>query len=156
MFLGSRARLVRRADNFAAICLDNVGSLTSHNPIGLHGLEPPSWLPSVLKQMQTNPSKFTEIKSLPGEAAKYRLKSVTSPLSRKKKSQLPFPYSATPEKWSSFSPRNQASLTSFRFQPRSYQLSSPPSLASVQQLCPPPPERLATGWTTEGSQLKSR
>jgi hypothetical protein len=34
MFLGSKVRRVRRADN----CLDNVGSLTSHNPIGLHGL----------------------------------------------------------------------------------------------------------------------
>jgi hypothetical protein len=37
MFLGSRARSVRRAWNLTAICersLDNVGSLTSHNPIG--------------------------------------------------------------------------------------------------------------------------
>jgi hypothetical protein len=39
MFLGSKVRLVRGADNLtAADCLDNVGSLTSHNPIGLHGL----------------------------------------------------------------------------------------------------------------------
>jgi hypothetical protein len=38
MFVGSRARQVRRADNLAPVCLDNVGSLTSHNPIGLHGL----------------------------------------------------------------------------------------------------------------------
>jgi hypothetical protein len=32
---------VRGADNLTTIsadCLDNVGSLTSHNPIGLHGL----------------------------------------------------------------------------------------------------------------------
>jgi hypothetical protein len=41
MFLGSKVRLVSRADNLTAIyepiadCLDNVGSLTSHNPIGL-------------------------------------------------------------------------------------------------------------------------
>jgi hypothetical protein len=38
MFLGSRAWPVHRADNLAADCLDNVGSLTSHNPTGLHGL----------------------------------------------------------------------------------------------------------------------
>jgi hypothetical protein len=42
MFLGSRARPVRRVDNLTAICkadcLDSVGSSTSHNPIGLHGL----------------------------------------------------------------------------------------------------------------------
>jgi hypothetical protein len=40
MFLGSYVWLVRRADNLTAIadCLDNVGSLTSHNPIGLQGL----------------------------------------------------------------------------------------------------------------------
>jgi hypothetical protein len=42
MFLSSRARPVRRADNITANrepdCLNNVGSLTSHNPIGLHGL----------------------------------------------------------------------------------------------------------------------
>jgi hypothetical protein len=43
MFLGSSARSVRRADNLAVIgepivYLDNVGSLASHNPIGLHGL----------------------------------------------------------------------------------------------------------------------
>jgi hypothetical protein len=42
MFLGSRARPVRRADNLTAMCepncLDNVGPLTSHNPIDLHGL----------------------------------------------------------------------------------------------------------------------
>jgi hypothetical protein len=41
MFLGSKVRRVRRADKLTAICadcLDNVGSLTSHNPIGLHGL----------------------------------------------------------------------------------------------------------------------
>jgi hypothetical protein len=41
-FYGSRARPVRKADNLAAICdsdcLDNVGSLTSHTTIGLHGL----------------------------------------------------------------------------------------------------------------------
>jgi hypothetical protein len=42
MFMGSRARLVRKADNlttiYEPIVLDNVGSLTSHKPIGLHGL----------------------------------------------------------------------------------------------------------------------
>jgi hypothetical protein len=41
IMLGSKVRPVRRADNLAAMstdCLDNVGSLTSHNPIGLHGL----------------------------------------------------------------------------------------------------------------------
>jgi hypothetical protein len=42
MFLGSKVHPVRRADNLTAICepivLDNMGSLTSHNPIGLHGL----------------------------------------------------------------------------------------------------------------------
>jgi hypothetical protein len=42
MFLRSKARAVRTADNLTAIyepiCLDNVGSLTSHNPVGLHGL----------------------------------------------------------------------------------------------------------------------
>jgi hypothetical protein len=35
-------RPTSKADNLTAICepivLDNVGSLTSHNPIGLHGL----------------------------------------------------------------------------------------------------------------------
>jgi hypothetical protein len=35
IFLGSKARPVRRADTD---CQDNVGALTSHNPIGLHGL----------------------------------------------------------------------------------------------------------------------
>jgi hypothetical protein len=43
MFLGSKVRGggVRRAYNLTTIwvdCLVNVGSLTSHNPIGLHGL----------------------------------------------------------------------------------------------------------------------
>jgi hypothetical protein len=42
MVLGSKVRPVRGADNLTAIygadCLDNVGLLTSHNPIGLHGL----------------------------------------------------------------------------------------------------------------------
>jgi hypothetical protein len=41
MFLGSKVRRVRRADNLTAIwadCLENVGSLTSHKPIGLHGV----------------------------------------------------------------------------------------------------------------------
>jgi hypothetical protein len=37
-FLGSKARQVRKADNLAAICEQNVESLTSHNPIGLHDL----------------------------------------------------------------------------------------------------------------------
>jgi hypothetical protein len=38
MFLGSKARPVRGADNLTAICEAIVGSLTSHSPIGLHGL----------------------------------------------------------------------------------------------------------------------
>jgi hypothetical protein len=38
MFLGSEARPVRKADNLNAECLDRVGSSTSHNPVGLHGL----------------------------------------------------------------------------------------------------------------------
>jgi hypothetical protein len=38
MFLGSKARPVRKADNLTAICESTVGSSTSHNPIGLHGL----------------------------------------------------------------------------------------------------------------------
>jgi hypothetical protein len=41
MFLGSKVRPVHGTDNFTAIyepILDNVGFLTSHNPIGLHGL----------------------------------------------------------------------------------------------------------------------
>jgi hypothetical protein len=42
MFLGRKARLVRRADKLTAIyepiVLDNVGSLTPQNPIGLQGL----------------------------------------------------------------------------------------------------------------------
>jgi hypothetical protein len=41
MFLGSKVRLVRRADNLTAIyepTVDDVVSLTSHNPIGLQGL----------------------------------------------------------------------------------------------------------------------
>jgi hypothetical protein len=41
MFLGSKVRLVRKNDNLATICelfvYDNVGSLTSHNPIDLKG-----------------------------------------------------------------------------------------------------------------------
>jgi hypothetical protein len=42
MFLGSKLWPVSGADNLTAIyeCLDIVGSLTSHNPIGLHGLSP--------------------------------------------------------------------------------------------------------------------
>jgi hypothetical protein len=41
MFVESKVLPVRRADNLITIradCLDNVGSLTSHNPIGLQGL----------------------------------------------------------------------------------------------------------------------
>jgi hypothetical protein len=41
MFLGSKDRRVCRADNLITIgadCLDNVGSLTSHNPIDLSEL----------------------------------------------------------------------------------------------------------------------
>jgi hypothetical protein len=35
---GGKGRLARKADNVAAICLENVGALSSHNPMGLHGL----------------------------------------------------------------------------------------------------------------------
>jgi hypothetical protein len=41
MFVGSRVRPVHKADNRTAICeptLENVVSLTSHIPIGLHSL----------------------------------------------------------------------------------------------------------------------
>jgi hypothetical protein len=41
MLLGSKMRQVRRADSLAIIykpLVCNVGSLTSHKPIGLHGL----------------------------------------------------------------------------------------------------------------------
>jgi hypothetical protein len=38
MFLGSRARPALNTDIVTAACLDNVGSSTSHNPLGLHGL----------------------------------------------------------------------------------------------------------------------
>jgi hypothetical protein len=42
IFLGSKVRSVRRADNLTSICkpivYDNVGSLTSHSPIGLQSL----------------------------------------------------------------------------------------------------------------------
>jgi hypothetical protein len=41
MFLGSKMRRVRRADNLTTIWadrLDNAGSLTSHKPIGLQDL----------------------------------------------------------------------------------------------------------------------
>jgi hypothetical protein len=41
MFLGSKVRRVHKADNLTAICerlSNNVGSLISHNPIGLQGL----------------------------------------------------------------------------------------------------------------------
>jgi hypothetical protein len=42
MFIGSKVRQVSKEDNLTAICepdcLDNVGSLTSHNSIGLYGL----------------------------------------------------------------------------------------------------------------------
>jgi hypothetical protein len=42
MLLGSKVRQVRKADNlttiYELIVVDNVGSLTSRNPIGLHGL----------------------------------------------------------------------------------------------------------------------
>jgi hypothetical protein len=37
MFLGSKVRRVHKADELTD-CLHNVGSLTSHNPIGLHSL----------------------------------------------------------------------------------------------------------------------
>jgi hypothetical protein len=40
MFLGSKVLLVHEADNLTAIYEPIVGSLTSHNPIGLHGLLP--------------------------------------------------------------------------------------------------------------------
>jgi type II secretory pathway pseudopilin PulG len=41
VFVRWSAASMYRADNLTAICdpiLDSVGSLTSHNPIGLHGL----------------------------------------------------------------------------------------------------------------------
>jgi hypothetical protein len=41
MLLGSRVRLVRRADSLTAIfepIVYNVGSITSHNSVGLRGL----------------------------------------------------------------------------------------------------------------------
>jgi hypothetical protein len=41
MFLGSKLRPVQEADKITAIyesILDNVGSLTSHNPIGIYDL----------------------------------------------------------------------------------------------------------------------
>jgi hypothetical protein len=41
MFLVSKVRRLCKADSLTAIyepCVDNVGSLTSHNPIGLQGL----------------------------------------------------------------------------------------------------------------------
>jgi hypothetical protein len=37
MFLQNRARPVRKADNLTAMC-EPIGSLTSHNPTGLHGV----------------------------------------------------------------------------------------------------------------------
>jgi hypothetical protein len=36
--MGSKEWAVRQAHDLAAICELNVGSLTSHNPIDLHGL----------------------------------------------------------------------------------------------------------------------
>jgi hypothetical protein len=38
MFLRSKVRLVREANNLTAIYEPILGSLTFHNPIGLHGL----------------------------------------------------------------------------------------------------------------------
>jgi hypothetical protein len=35
---GYKGRPARKADNLTAICLENVGASTSHNPMGLHGL----------------------------------------------------------------------------------------------------------------------
>jgi hypothetical protein len=39
---GGKGQLARKANNLTAICelnvLENVGALTSHNPMGLHGL----------------------------------------------------------------------------------------------------------------------
>jgi hypothetical protein len=35
---GGKGWPVRKSDNLIAICLDNVGASTSHNPMGLHGL----------------------------------------------------------------------------------------------------------------------
>jgi hypothetical protein len=35
---GGKGRPARKADNLTAICLDNVGPSTSHNPVDLHGL----------------------------------------------------------------------------------------------------------------------
>jgi hypothetical protein len=36
--VGVKARPARKADKVTTICLDNVGTSTSHNPIDLHGL----------------------------------------------------------------------------------------------------------------------
>jgi hypothetical protein len=33
-----KVRLVHKADNLTADCLENVGASTSHNPVSLHGL----------------------------------------------------------------------------------------------------------------------
>jgi hypothetical protein len=41
ILMGGKGRPARKAGNLTAIladCLENVGSLTSHNPIGLHGM----------------------------------------------------------------------------------------------------------------------
>jgi hypothetical protein len=35
---GGEGRLVHKADNLTTICLENMGALTSHNPMGLHGM----------------------------------------------------------------------------------------------------------------------
>jgi hypothetical protein len=34
---GGEGRPARKADNLTAICLQNVGTSTSHSPMGLHG-----------------------------------------------------------------------------------------------------------------------
>jgi hypothetical protein len=35
---GVKLRLERKADNLTAICVENMGASTSHNPMGLHDL----------------------------------------------------------------------------------------------------------------------
>jgi hypothetical protein len=58
MFLGSKVQPVCRVDNLRVDCLDSVGSLTSQNPIGLHGLLR-GWLQFVAVHVPVgNPNTF--------------------------------------------------------------------------------------------------
>jgi hypothetical protein len=73
MFLGSKARLMRKADNLAAIyepiVLDNVVSLTLHNSIGLQGLLRDSFtFTLLLKWCQENMAKPTDNGPLPSHS----------------------------------------------------------------------------------------